>query len=168
MRKPTPRQLAAPFVVTASLAGGAVAQPTALPDAPPNSHVEVQPDGTCVAFPKDFKCPPPPSTCNPPPPMPVKCPLPVATDPSRVVKRADGTCFETFHVECAAGDLCNPPPPRDVACPKPPEPPKQVAPNTRIFKGPDGTCREHVDVRCPPGVMCNPPPPRVVPCPPEE
>ena len=43
-----------------------------LPDAPPDARIIRRDDGTCVAV-YDVRCPPD-VACNPPAPMPVKCP----------------------------------------------------------------------------------------------
>ena len=85
-----------------------------------NVRITQQPDGTCVSFPTDFKCPTG-ATCNPPPPKPVECPpeqqLPTAKDPADVTKRDNGQCWEHRKIRCPEGARCNPPPPRRVMCP---------------------------------------------------
>lgn len=123
------RRLAAPFLMTASMAAPAGAQPA--PEVkPPKRPTEVAVDGGVIR--KDArsgmcrqyftsKCPPG-ARCNPPPPRPVRCPpelLPDAGPDETVLRRPDGTCEAMVHVKCPPGVLCNPPPPRPVRCPAP-------------------------------------------------
>jgi len=87
-------------------------------------------EGRCNAF-FEMECPKD-ATCNPPPPEDIDCPeryrppppQPVA-DPTRIVRRPDGICYEHRETKCPEGARCNPPPPRKVPCP--PEAPEEPA-----------------------------------------
>ena len=57
-------------------------------------------------------------TENPPGPEVEKPPPPDTSKNPNIHKRADGTCWEHFSMECPEGARCNPPPPREVKCPE--------------------------------------------------
>lgn len=128
--------LAAPFVLTASVAAGDAAPPKPVKQVPRmvqhftnGDQVYLQPEeGTCTLF-RHVSCPPN-VPCNPPRPVPVECPSPglVAVLPNgdSIHRRANYFCYQRSPMNCPEGVKCNPPPPRKVDCPA--EDPKKVKP----------------------------------------
>jgi hypothetical protein len=107
-------------------------QPTRPKDAPMNPPAPIKPqpakydDGTtfsvwrskdgCTAM-LDITCPEG-ATCNPPPPMPYKCPEDLAVNDSFKIYVRAGQCEIHQETHCKPNQKCNPPAPQRVPCPE--------------------------------------------------
>jgi hypothetical protein len=109
-------RLAAPFVVTIAAlpACGSGAEdihrnPPALPEPAHNPPaIETPPTATAAGS----------AAPSATPTAKVAGDLPPATNPEKVRRREDGTCWEFHDMHCPPQATCNPPPPRQVACPE--------------------------------------------------
>lgn len=137
------RRLAVPFLMTASMAAPAGAQP----EPPPDRPIARNPP----------RPPRPPVTAQPP------IPDRLETPDGYIQRNEHDSCRQFFKSSCPEGAKCNPPPPRWVECPS--ELLNWAKPGERVVKNPDGTCRVFHEMHCPEGATCNPPPPKRVRCP---
>jgi hypothetical protein len=144
-------------------------------DCPP-SMVHRDAAGRCWATPK-VDCPPPEeATCNPPAPMPVRCP---GTPRDAGIDAATPATTSTVPPQdaAAAGSASAAPNAadsfvivRDKECVRLPFGGADAngtlidCPLDKTTKRKDGTCT-YVDFECPPDAKCNPPAPQVVRCP---
>lgn len=181
------RALAAPFVVTISLAAfpACDSSKTEVADAKKSDDGKKAEGGKK----DDAKKPedPPRVHKNPPalPPEPDPVPEdskdetkdePEEIDPfkppkNRITKgketillEADGTCVSQVDTTCAPGKHCNPPPPKTVKCPADLQLPKATK-KADVYRRPDRTCWEKGEAECAEGEECPPPPSTRVVCP---
>lgn len=120
----------------------------------PESMIDRDPDGKCWHTPQ-IDCPPPEeATCNPPAPMPVRCPGatadagPAIVDAGVDAAAAPGwTEVKVVNGECTSAGAV-------VDCPK-----------AHTTKRSSGKCEYQPPFDCPPNAKCNPPGPHEVRCP---
>jgi hypothetical protein len=93
--------------------------PPAVPDYERSWNVEMQDDGSCLAF-GIVECGKG-AVCNPPAPQEVECPVGIALG-TRVKIHAAAGSLDCYTMPeggtCPENATCNPPPPRQTACPK--------------------------------------------------